>query len=235
MTSNYRYMSLLRLLNINFAISILIIIAFSCKNNTPNNQHAPKTAISIAVAANMQFAMEELSQSFTAKTGIPCDMTISSSGKITAQIKEGAPYDIFFSANMKYPEEIFNSGWAAKSPKIYAYGKLVLWTTRQDITPALSQLTDNKIRNIAMANPKIAPYGEAAVAVLQKNGLYKKVEDKLVFGESIAQTNHFITTGAADVGFTALSVVKSPEAAGKGLDNAAGKRLSAHCTRCCTH
>lgn len=172
--------------------------------------------LTIATAANMQFAMEALSTSFTTETGIECETIIGSSGKLTAQIKQGAPFDVFISADMKYPTVLYNSGMTTDAPKIYAYGNLVLWTTIPDIpfhnfANCISLLASDTIHHIALANPKTAPYGVAAIEVLKHYKLFEKVESKLVFGESIAQTNQFITTQAAEVGFTAKSVALSPK------------------------
>ncbi len=192
--------------------SLLLLAACRHEPNGANQDDR----ITIAVAANMQFAMEELTEAFSRQTGIACQMTISSSGKLTAQIKEGAPFDVFVSANMKYPEEIRRSGLAATPPQIYAYGKLVLWTMQDDLPPSLDILTDPQIRHIALANTRTAPYGMAAMALLQNLQLLDQVTDKLVYGESIAQTNQFVITGAAEVGFTAMSVVLSPQLKRKG-------------------
>ena len=183
---------------------------FSCKNNRAEK-------IAIATAANMQFAMKELSEAFTNQTGIDCDIIVSSSGKLTAQIKEGAPYDLFVSANMKYPEDLYQSGFTSKKPEIYAYGKLVLWSATEGIEPKMEFLENPKIRHIALANPKTAPYGQAALDALKYFDLFEKVEKKLVYGESISQTNQFIISGSAQIGFTAKSVVRSPKIANKGL------------------
>ncbi len=164
----------------------------------------------------MQFAIKKLSKVFTKKTGIECELVISSSGKLTAQIKEGAPFSIFVAANMKYPEAVYKSGLAAKPPKVYAHGKLVLWSALKEVKPSLELLTKEYINHIAVANPKTAPYGQAAIEVLQHFGLYEQVEKKLVYGESIAQTNQFITSKSAEIGFTAMAVVLSPEMEGVG-------------------
>lgn len=176
----------------------------------------PVSIITIATAANMQFAMKALTHNFTKETGIKCDLIISSSGKLTAQIKSGAPYDLFVSADMKYPSELYKDGLALEKPKVYAYGKLVLWTMNNHINPSLASLKMSKIKYIACANPKTAPYGLAAIQTLKHYGLYKSLKSKLVYGESIAQTNQFIISESAKVGFTAKSVVLSPKMKSKG-------------------
>mgnify|MGYP000698807292 CR=1 FL=1 len=170
----------------------------------------------IATAANMQFAVKELVKEFVLETGINSQTVISSSGKLTAQIKEGAPFHVFLSANMKYPNELYQDELTIDTPRIYTYGQLVLWTTQKDIEPNINQLNQTKIKHIALANPKTAPYGEAAIQVLRHYNLIEKLEKKLVYGESIAQTNQFITTQAAEIGFTSKSVVLAPKIKNQG-------------------
>ncbi len=198
-----------RVKNYNVIIIALWIAGVSC-------QSASEERLTIATAANMQFVIKELTRSFTETYGIPCQTIVGSSGKLTAQIMEGAPFDVFVSADMKYPEELFDNGLTTAGAKIYAYGYLVMWSMTDGIDPTLDQLTGSKVRHIAMANPKTAPYGRAAAEVLNRSHLYEPLAKKLVFGESIAQTNQFITSGAAEVGFTAKSVVLSPAMEGKG-------------------
>ncbi len=176
----------------------------------------PTPPITIAVAANMQFAMRALIHNFTKETGIQCNLVISSSGKLTAQIKQGAPYDLFVSADMKYPTTLYKDGLAVQKPKIYAYGKLVLWTMNKLIKPSLGILKTSVVKHIACANPKTAPYGVATIQVFIHNGIYNSIKNKLVYGESISQTNQFITSKSAQIGCTAKSVVLSPEMKGKG-------------------
>ena len=165
--------------------------------------------LTIAAAANAQFAMDTLADLFEQETGIPTNIITGSSGKLTAQILQGAPYDVFLSADMKYPEQIYKSGKALKAPVVYAHGSLILWTLKDDIQPDIGILTSDKINRIAIANPKTAPYGVASMEFLKGMNLYKKVEDKLIFGESISQVNQFITSRSVDIGFSAESVVLS--------------------------
>jgi len=166
--------------------------------------------LTIATSANMQYAIHSLVSTFTRETGIQCEVVVSSSGKLTAQIVAGAPYDVFVSADMKYPENLFNKGLTIAQPEIYAEGKLVLWSTNDEINPSIEILTNKQIKHIALANPKTAPYGSAAMEVMDYYKITESVKPKLVYGESISQTSRFITSGAAQVGFTAKSVVLSP-------------------------
>jgi len=182
---------------------------FNCENNADRK-------IRIATAANMQFAMEEIVKTFEQETGFECEMIVSSSGKLTAQIQEGAPFDLFVSADLKYPQQLFQANKTVSKPEIYAYGKLVLWSAKKMENISLSILQNVENQHIALANPKTAPYGFAAMEVLKNQNLLEKVEPKLVYGESIAQTNQFILSGAASLGFTAKSVVLSKELKGKG-------------------
>ncbi|MCM4174036.1 molybdate ABC transporter substrate-binding protein [Arenibacter sp. TNZ] len=189
---------------------ILLIFIFStCQDN-----HSKK--IRVATAANMRAAMEKLTKDFAFKSGVEFELIVGSSGKLTAQILEGAPYDIFVAANMKYPEAVFNGGKASSSPRVYANGQLVLWSMAENTPVTINDLSNSLIEHIALANPKTAPYGLAAVEVLTHYGLYETLAPKLVFGESIGQTDQFIVSKAAQIGFTALSSVLSPEMRGRG-------------------
>lgn len=174
----------------------------------------PSDKITVAAAANVQYVMEDIRKAFEKETGKPVQIVVSSSGKLTSQIREGAPFDVFVSADIKYPKEIYDQGGAEAEPKIYAYGKLVIWSMKDSAN--LQALTRPAIHKIAIPNPTVAPYGEAAVQAMQKTGLYDQLKSKIVQGESISQTAQYITTGAADIGFNALSIVLSPEMKGKG-------------------
>ena len=175
-----------------------------------------KAKVTIASAANMQFAIADITKAFESKTGISTELTVSSSGKLTAQIKAGAPFDIFVSADMKYPMQLFEEGMAREKPKVYAAGKLVLWSLKEDVETDLAHIKPEHFQHLALANPKTAPYGRAAMETLEHYGLLTAFKGKLVFGESISQTNQFIISGAAEAGFTAKSVVLSKEMKGKG-------------------
>ena len=198
----------------SFFKTIIILIFIPIIVASCEQQKKPK--LTIATAANMQFAMEEIGAVFTQESGIKCEIIISSSGKLTAQIKEGAPYDIFVSADMKYPLELYNTGLTTIEPTIYAYGKLVLWSMIDSIKPSIDLLLQKNIKHIASANPKTAPYGIATEEVLNHYNIFDRLKKKLVYGESVAQTNQFITTKASEIGFTAKSVVLSPIVKGKG-------------------
>ncbi len=164
--------------------------------------------LKVAVAANLQYAFEELEKGFEKDSGILLTGIIGSSGKFTTQIENGAPFDVFLSADMDYPKTLYKEGLTVGEPKIYVYGTLVLWTLRDvDLSKGLAVLTEPGVRKVAMASPKTAPYGRQSVNALKNSGIYKAVQPKLVYGENIAQTNQFITSGAADAGFTAKSMV----------------------------
>ena len=183
---------------------LIILSFFSCKRQNDSS-------LNIATAANMQFAMAEIVQAFTTETGIDCNIILSSSGKLTAQIKAAAPFDVFLSADMKFPNELYQSGLCITPPKIYAYGNLVLMTADKTSTPSIASLSSKEIKRIALANPKTAPYGSAAMDVLKHYQLIQDIEHKLVYGESLAQTNQFIFSQAVQLGFTAKSVVLSSQ------------------------
>lgn len=143
-------------------------------------------------------------------------MVKGSSGKLTAQIREGAPFDVFLSADIQFPEQLFAEGIAERPPKIYAYGHLVLWTAQEELTAETETLSHPELRHIAIANPNIAPYGKAAQEVLTKLHLLDTMKHKLVFGESISQVNQFVVSKSADAGFTSLSSVKATKMKGIG-------------------
>ncbi len=169
--------------------------------------------ISAAVAANFIDAFKEIAQSFEAKTGVAVEATYSSTGQLYAQIKNGAPYDVFLAADEERPALLRREG-LAEVPFVYANGRVVLWTAKKENCGARSWMdvaANPGLKKIAIANPKTAPYGAAAMAALEKTGMLKKVEEKLVFGQNITQAFQYAATGSVDAGFCALSSTLSEE------------------------
>jgi molybdate transport system substrate-binding protein len=192
-------------------VSLVIVLSFS------NTFIAAGQTLRIAVAANAQFAAQALKNHFEEQHPVKIELIVSSSGKLTAQIMQGAPYDIFLSADIKYPERLYKKDKALNRPQVYAYGKLVLWTlVNMNRKNGLNILKNDSIETIAVANPETAPYGAASVQALKNVGIYGAVKSKIVLGESIAQVDQYILSGAAGIAFTAESVVKSPKLKHKG-------------------
>lgn len=178
---------------------------------------ASTDSLSVAVAANMMPVMEEIGTSFLADTGIRLALTSGASGKFVPQIQNGAPFDLFVSADMEFPEKLFKGGLSDGKPARYATGTLILWTLGDlDLSKGLAALADAPFKKVALADPLTAPYGRQAAAALKTAGVYDAVSAKLVYGESIGQVNQFITTKAADAGFTARSIVETAQWKGKG-------------------
>lgn len=166
--------------------------------------------ITIAVAANVSYAMEELVAQFQASHPETTVQTIlGSSGKLTAQIRNGAPYALFMAANMAYPEALHEDAIAVTEPKVYARGGLAfLSATARDFNAGFGVLNQENIKKIAIANPKTAPYGVAAVEAMKNAGVYDAVKSKLVYGESISQTVAY-AVGATDIGLVNASAMIS--------------------------
>ncbi len=168
--------------------------------------------LQVAAAADLAICIDELNDAFVKSiAGAEVKTSIGASGNFFAQIKNGAPFDVFLSADMHYPRELAKAGLAdATTLTVYAYGQLVMWSNdaRLDVNAGLRLLTDPKIQRIAIANPDIAPYGRAAKAALEQAGVWNTIRHKLVFGENIAQTAQFIETGNAQVGFVSAASIK---------------------------
>ncbi|MVN92306.1 molybdate ABC transporter substrate-binding protein [Mucilaginibacter aquatilis] len=169
----------------------------------------------VAVAANAQYVSEALVKEFKKQTGVEVQLIVGASGKFTAQIQEGAPFDVFMSADMVYPQRLYEKKLTVSAPKVYACGTLVLWSTKLK-QPLISSLTQQSISKIAVANPKLAPYGTATMQALKQLNLLNALQPKIVYGESIAQVNQYLLTGVADAAFTAKAVVMHGENKNKG-------------------
>ncbi|MGB8063020.1 MAG: molybdate ABC transporter substrate-binding protein [Candidatus Sulfotelmatobacter sp.] len=177
-------------------------------------------SITVAAAADLQFAMQDVAAGFHKETGKEVKVIYGSSGSFFQQIQNGAPFDMFFSANLDYAKRLESSGLTAPGSYYqYARGKIVVWVpndSKINIDSGLKSLVDPAVKKIAVANPQHAPYGQAAVAAMRSEGVYEKVKDKLVLGENISQTASFVVSGAADVGVLALSLALSPNLKDKG-------------------
>jgi molybdate transport system substrate-binding protein len=167
--------------------------------------------LKVAVAANLQAVIKVLQSDFKSKTGIMIEPIVGSSGNLTNQVKNGAPYDVFLSADMTFPELLFKEGFSAKKPVVYAQGSLIICSS-QDIGFENWErvLLTERVKKIAIANPAIAPYGKAAEEALKHKGILDDIQSKVVHGESISQINTYITTGVVEVGFTTQALVKDP-------------------------
>ncbi len=177
--------------------------------------------IVVAAAADLSSALQEISDGYTRKTGVRVKLSFGASGALTQQIQNGAPFDVFFSADMDYPRQLMASG-EADSATLYQYavGKLVLWVPADSPLDAehkgMNVLLDPSVKKIAIANPQHAPYGRAAVAALKHFGLYDRVSDRLVLGENVSQAAQFAESGNAQAGFVALAHAVAPAMKGKG-------------------
>ena len=172
------------------------------------------SSITIAVAANVSYAMDDLKKEFhKLYPNIKVRVILGGSGKLVAQIKNGAPYGLFMSANMNYPKALYKSGMAINKPKVYAQGSLVYLSRKKlNFSKGMKLLEDKKIRKIAVANPKTAPYGKATIEALKNAGIYEKIKKKCIYSESISQTISY-TMIATDIGFVAKSSLYSSKMA----------------------
>jgi molybdate transport system substrate-binding protein len=175
---------------------------------------ASAQTLRIAAAADLQYVLTDLAAQYEKQTGANLAISYGSSGNFFAQIQNGAPFDLFFSADLDYPKKLTDAGFAeSHSLQIYAAGRLALWLPPDsplDPNSGLKTLLDPRIQKIAIANPEHAPYGRAAVAALQNAGLYDQLKPKLVFGENISQAAQFVQSGSAQAGLIALSLALSP-------------------------
>jgi molybdate transport system substrate-binding protein len=176
---------------------------------------AQRQEVRIAAAADLKFAMGDLSEKFEKQTGTKVNVTYGSSGNFYSQIQNGAPFDLFFSADIEYPRQLEAAGLAEPGTLYkYAVGRIVIWTPADSKVDIAKQgwpaLLDARVEKIAIANPEHAPYGRAAVAALQKAGIYESVKAKLVYGENISQAAQFVQSGNAQAGIVAMSLAISP-------------------------
>lgn len=188
---------------------MIAILWIACKQKE-------KPPLLIAAASSVQFVLEEVINEFERRHSVKCELITSSSGKLYAQIKAGASFDIFISADQEYPNLLYKEGMSEGPPILFAEGRLIAWSTQHVIDSTTFLLSDSKFKKIAIANPEIAPYGNAALAFIKKEYEYEKLADRLVYGENISQVNQFVNVGAADVGLTGQAVVHRPGISARG-------------------
>lgn len=186
---------------IKIILILIFLTLFSCVSEK-------KEEITIAAASSLQPVLQELQAQFITQTGINVNLISGSSGKLTAQIESGAPFDIFFSADSAYTDYLQTKLNLRFLPEVFAYGSLVFVTlsdfTKQD-TSIKKILTSKRLKKIAIPNPKLAPYGKAANTVLNRLEISDEIQAKLVFAESVGQSNQFLTSSSVNAGFTSLS------------------------------
>jgi molybdate transport system substrate-binding protein len=172
----------------------------------------------VAVAANFTEAAKEIAQAFKAKTGNEAILSLGSTGQLYTQISQGAPFEVFLAADDARPKQAVDEGLAVKGSQFtYAIGKLVLWSHDPKLVQGAETLKSGKFEKIAIANPTAAPYGAAAVQAMKAQGVYDKLQPKIVQGSNIAQTYQFVETGNAELGFIALSQVANSQEGSRWL------------------
>ena len=188
-------------------VSVLTLVGVLCLAASP----ARCEELTIAAAADLNFAFKELVGEFEKRTGNHVKLSLGSSGNFYSQIQNGAPFDLYFSADIGYAKKLHEAGHALPDSLYkYAVGRIVLWTSARSPLElerlGMDVLLDPSIKRVAIANPKHAPYGRAAVAALQHFKIHERVKDKLVLGENMSQAAQFVESGAADIGIIALSL-----------------------------
>ncbi|MDR2859501.1 MAG: molybdate ABC transporter substrate-binding protein [Mediterranea sp.] len=173
--------------------------------------------VRVAAAANLRYVLEEIKKQYEVKNpASSINITFGSSGTLTQQILNGAAFDLFMAADTDFPKKVADGGFSAGEVTTYIYGKLALWSLTIDVADGLQTLELPQVKKIAIANPKGAPYGESAVELLKKQGLYDKISSKIVWGDNISQAAQFAFSGNAELGFIALSLALAPDMLDKG-------------------
>lgn len=182
---------------------------------------APAAEIQVAAASDLKFALDDLVAEFHSKQpDHHIRVSYGSSGNFYAQIQNQAPFDLYFSADILYPQKLAAAGLALDEVFLYAYGRIVIWVPNRSPIDVenlhIQSLFAPSVQKIAIANPQHAPYGVAAVAAMKSLGVHEKAEPKFVYGENIAQTAQFIQSGAADIGVIALALAIAPQMSSQG-------------------
>jgi molybdate transport system substrate-binding protein len=214
-------MRLVRRTRCSLLLSAVAVLSFFLLPGQLWAQPTNARELIVAAAADLSSALQQIADRYQKRTGVTVKLSFGASGALTQQIENGAPFDLFFSADMDYPRKLIASG-NADAPSLYEYaiGKLVLWVPGNsplDLNrEGMNALLDPAVKKIALANPEHAPYGRAAVAALKHGGIYDRVSDRLVLGENVAQAAQFVESGNAQAGFVALAHAVAPSMRGKG-------------------
>jgi molybdate transport system substrate-binding protein len=197
-----------------FCLVVAVCLAFISTDSRAQEKQSDNELL-VAAAADLNPALNEIAQQFQKNTGVHVKTSFGASGALTQQIQNGAPFDVFFSADMEYPRQLIAQGNAdAASLYQYSLGKLVLWVPSSsplDVEhKGMEVLLDPSVKKIAIANPQHAPYGRAAVAALKHAGLYDRLTERLVMGENVSQAAQFAESGNAQAGFVAMAHAVSP-------------------------
>jgi molybdate transport system substrate-binding protein len=204
----------------SISLGLLTLLTLVSAISIPLAQSADRE-INVAAAADLSSALQEVATNYEKRTGVVVRLSFGASGALTQQIQNGAPFDVFFSADMDYPRQLIAGGQAEGATLYrYAVGRLVLWVSSDsplDVEhKGMDVLQDASVKKISIANPEHAPYGRAAVAALKHYGLYEKVSGRLVLGENVSQAAQFVESGNAQAGFVALAHAMAPAMQGKG-------------------
>jgi molybdate transport system substrate-binding protein len=203
---------------ISFSLIVLLVLVSGVA--IPRAESAGRE-INVAAAADLSAVLQEVATNYEKRTGVAVKLSFGASGALTQQIQNGAPFDVFFSADMDYPRQLIAGGQADGATLYrYAVGQLVLWVPKDSTLDVehkgMDVLLDQSVKKISIANPQHAPYGRAATAALKHYGLDEKVGDRLVLGENVAQAAQFVESGNAQVGLVALAHAMAPAMQGKG-------------------
>jgi molybdate transport system substrate-binding protein len=214
----HRSFASLRMTGSIFLVAVFLLL--SASSGRGQDKKSP-SELTVAAAADLSAALQEIGDRYEKKTGVHLKLSFGASGALTQQIQNGAPFDLFFSADMDYPRQLIAAG-AAEQASLYQYavGKLVLWVPADSTLDfdhkGINALLDPSVKKIAIANPQHAPYGRAAVAALKHTGVYDQIADRLVLGENVAQAAQFVESGNAQAGFVALAHAVAPGMRDKG-------------------
>jgi molybdate transport system substrate-binding protein len=202
------------------SLSLMALLVLVSGVSIPQAESAGRE-INVAAAADLSAALQEVATNYEKRTGIAVKLSFGASGALTQQIQNGAPFDVFFSADMDYPRQLIAGGQADGATLYrYAVGQLVLWIPKDsplDVEhKGMDVLLDPSVKKISVANPQHAPYGRAAAAALKHYGLFEKLGDRLVLGENVSQAAQFVESGNAQAGLVALAHALAPAMQGKG-------------------